>query len=253
MTGLATGRSSGPLYRQVEAVLRSQIRSGQHSVGSILPTENELARRFGVSRATVRNALQKLSTDGFVHAKSGVGTQVIRAQGTARTSELRGLTEDLRARGIATKARTLQSSLVVPPPSIAAKLKLREDERALQLTRLREVAGTPFALLNAYVPESIGIAPDQDFSGPLYELIEKAYNLHITYGEDVIGARLPTLREAELLQTGPGAPVLTMRRTAYTEFDRPIEYVEAAIRADLYEHHVTLSRKKAKANADSER
>lgn len=233
-----------PLYRQVEGVLRGQIRSGRHPVGTVLPTENQLAQQFGVSRATIRNALQKLVSDGLLQAKSGVGTRVIRAGGKAQASSLRGLTEELRDRGIATKARTLHSALVTPSPEVNSKLRLYDNERVLYLKRLREVAGTPFALLNAFVPESFGIRPEEDFSGPLYELIEKTHNLHITHGEDVVGARLATAEEAELLQAEQSTPVLTVRRTAFIEFDRPIEYVDAIIRADIYDYHVTLKREK---------
>ncbi|RUT31253.1 GntR family transcriptional regulator [Arsenicitalea aurantiaca] len=235
-------QSQLPLYQQVESVLRKQIQSGHYAVGTIIPTEHELTRAFGVSRATVRNAIRSLTQDGFVKSKPGVGTLVIRSQKQVRAATLRGLTEDLRLRGVATRARTLKAEFEVATPAVRAKLELYKDERVLHLLRLREIAGSPFALIRSFVPESVGLTPDDDFSGPLYETIERSHRLHIIYGEDAIGVRAPTEREAELLQIERTTPILAIRRTAFVEYDRPIEYVECSIRSDLYEYNVTLSR-----------
>ncbi len=237
-----TPRSRLALYLQIATTIRGMIRSGQYAVGTIIPTEHELARNFGVSRATIRNAIGKLTEEGLLKSKAGVGTLVIRAQAPVRTSAMRGLTEDLRTHGVATRARTIDAALEIPTPAVRARLKLRKEERVLHLLRLREIAGSPFALIESYVPESVGLKPDDDFSGPLYELIERSHQLHIVYGEDAIGARVASPRETELLQVPAHTPILTIRRTAFVEFDRPIEYVECAIRSDLYEYNITLSR-----------
>lgn len=231
-----------PLYRQLASVMKTRITSGHYAVGTTLPTEQTLAETFNVSRATIRNAIRALTADGLLKSKAGVGTIVIRAQEPVRSATLRGLTEDLRRQGVATHARTLSAQFETPSPAIRERLELSRGERVLHLRRLREIAGSPFALLSSYIPESVGLKPDEDFSGPLYELIERSHRLHIIYGKDAIGARVPTSQERELLQIVDETPVLVIRRTAYLEFDKPIEYVEAAIRADLYEYNVTLTR-----------
>lgn len=225
-------------------MLRHQIETGQVSVGETLPTEEELRRTFKVSRATVRRALRELTEAGLLRAKPGVGTVVIRRRPEAQRSTLRGLTEDLRRQGIASRARVLQARLVAPSPAIREHLRLDSRERVLHLVRLRTIAATPLALINSYVPESVGIGPDEDFSGPLYELIERSHALYITHGKDVIGARGARADEAAALEVAPGTPLLAVRRTAFLDPERPVEYVEAAIRGDLYEYHVTLPRRK---------
>lgn len=235
-------RRSTPLHRQLATVMRGRIASGQYAVGTTIPTEQALAQSFNVSRATVRQAIKSLTTEGLLKAKAGVGTLVIRAQAPVKAATLRGLTEDLRQQGIATYARTLSAQFETATPAIRKALELVRDERVLHLTRVRDIAGSPLALLNSYIPESVGLMPDENFSGPLYELVERSHRLHIIYGKDSIGARVPTTLERDLLQITDDTPVLTIRRTAYLEFDRPIEYVEAAIRSDLYEYNITLSR-----------
>lgn len=223
-------------------MLRSQIETGQIPVGETLPTEMELSNTFRVSRATVRNAIRELADDGLVRAKPGVGTVVVRSRPEANQSMLRGLTEDLRQQGISSRATVIRAALIEPSPSIRARLQLPRGEQVLHLVRLRNIAGSPLALINSYVPQSVGISADEDFSGPLYELIERSHKHYITYGKDVISARLVRPDEAGMLDIELGAPVLVVRRTAFIEHDRPVEYVEAAIRSDLYEYHVTLPR-----------
>lgn len=233
-----------PLYHQIGEVLRNQIVTGQVAVGDVLPTEMELIRTFKVSRSTVRHAIRTLAENGMVQARPGVGTVVVRTRPAEERSYLRGLTEDLARQGVATQARVLTAEMIEPTPAIRARLALHKGERVLYLARLRTIADTPLALIHSYVPESLGIRASEDFSGPLYEIIERRHEHLITFGKDVIGARVPTREEAQQLDIHGGTPVLVIRRTAYTEHERPVEYVEAAIRSDLYEYHVTLPRGK---------
>ncbi|UOM37284.1 GntR family transcriptional regulator [Acuticoccus sp. I52.16.1] len=234
--------AGAPLYRQVEALLRAQIEAGKHPVGTALPPEQDLAAALRVSRATVRNAIRTLAEDGLVKPTPGVGTLVVRTRTPARRSTLLGLTEDPRLTGVPTRARTLHAELAAPSPAVRDKLALRHDERALHLVRLRDVAGAPFTVIRSYVPEWVGLTPKDDFSGAIYDLIERSRKLHITHGEDTVAARAATPGEAEALEIAPGTPVLTIRRTSFVEPDRPVEYAEAAIRSDLYEYNVTLTR-----------
>lgn len=233
-----------PLHQQISEVLRNQIVTGQIAVGDVLSTEMELTQTFKVSRSTVRHAIRTLAEDGMVQARPGVGTVVIRTRPIEQHSYLRGLTEDLARQGVATQARVLTSEMIEATPAIRARLALHKGERVLHLGRLRYIADTPLALIHSYVPESLGIRADEDFSGPLYNIIERRHDHMITFGKDVIGARLPTHEEAQYLDVDGNMPVLVIRRTAYTEHERPVEYVEGAIRSDLYEYHVTLPRRK---------
>lgn len=223
-------------------MLRSQIVTGKFPVGEVLPTEHSLMRIFNVSRATVRSALKDLTNEGLIKGKPGVGTIVIRSRPEIQQSRLRGLTEDLKQQGISTDAVVISASLEEPTPAVRHHLELAAGEKALQLVRQRKIAGTPFALITSFVPASLGITPDEDFSGPLYQLLERTHRLHIIYGRDVITARAANECEAQALNVLPGTPILFIRRTAYIEHDRPVEYVEASIRTDLYEYAVTLPR-----------
>lgn len=233
-----------PRYRRILEFLRSQIASGKYAVGDCLPTELELQHRFGVSRATVRTAIRVLVQEGLVRPRQGVGTVVLRSRPPVEPSRLRGFTEDLARRGVPTEARVRSAAIVEPPPHVRDRLEVPAGERVLHLVRLRFVAGTPLALMHNYVPASLGIGPEEDFTGPLYALVERDPKHYITYGRDAIGAAAADAEAAGALDLPLGAPVLTLKRTAFVAFDRPIEYVEAAVRPDLYEYNVTLLRGK---------
>ncbi|MBA3890781.1 MAG: GntR family transcriptional regulator [Gemmatimonadaceae bacterium] len=233
-----------PLYQRLLDLLRSQIESGRYSVGDQLPTEHAMRTSFGVSRSTVRNALRALTDEGLIRPTPGVGTVVIRSRPPVQPSLLRGFTEDFARRGVPTQARVISAQIVDPPSQVRDRLELLPEEQVLHLVRLRLVSGAPLALMDNFVPASLGIGPEEDFTGPLYELIERNHKYYITYGRDAIGAATVRPEAASVLELPIGSPVLTIKRTAFIGYDRPIEYVEAIVRPDHYEYNVTLLRGK---------
>jgi GntR family transcriptional regulator len=231
-----------PIYAHVANTLNGQIASGRYRVGEVLPSEHELCKSFGVSRATVRSALRTLADLGLVNAKAGIGTVVIRARQDRRDASLRGITEDLLKKGIETTSRTLSLGYETPSPALRENLRLLGDEPVLCHLRLRSLVAAPFGISQAFIPKSIGLTPDDDFSQPIIDLIEKTRRFAILYGEDVVRARMPTPKEAELLDIVDPMPVMAIRRTVYVEFDRPVAQVDWAIRSDFYDYHITLKR-----------
>jgi GntR family transcriptional regulator len=231
-----------PRYREVTELLRSRIESGHFPVGSTLAPEVELAKTFGVSRATMRRAILELVEDGLLKRRPRVGTVVIRSRKVDDRSYFRGITEDLRSRGISSTVTVLKVDLVTPTPAIAEELQLPVDEQVLRLVRVRKLAGVPFGLLTSYVPRWVGLKPTDDFARPLYRLIEATAKVHITYGHDVLGAAEATPEVAAALDVPVGSAVLRVRRTAYVDRNRPVEYVQSYLRSDLYEYHVVLPR-----------
>lgn len=232
-----------PVYKQLRELLRGRIESGHLPVGSTLPPEVELAKTFGVSRSTIRRAILDLVDEGLLLRKPRVGTVVIRSQVEDKRSWFRGITEDLRQKGVTSTVEVLEAVIVRPVAAVLHELKLPEDGEVLKLTRLRRIAGVPLSYTKSYIPAWVGITPDTDISGPFYEVIESAGRVHITYGRDVLGAIAADKEAAGILDVNPGAPILRVRRTAFVDYDRPVEFVIAQLRSDLYEYHVTLPRR----------
>lgn len=232
-----------PVYKQLRELLREQIESGHTPVGSTLPPEVSLAKSFGVSRATIRRAILDLTEEGLLKRKPRVGTVVIRSRVDERRSWFRGITEDLRSRGISSTVEVLDSRQMMADGAVLDELKLSSGDEVLKLVRLRKIAGIPLALTRSYIPGWVGISLAADFSRPLYELIEGAGHLHITHGQDVLGATAADAELADTLGIEVGTPLMRVRRTTFVDHNRPVEFVISLIRSDLYEYHVTLPRK----------
>lgn len=231
------------LYQQVEAALRSQIVSGQRAIGSRLPTENAMADMFNVSRDTVRKAIRSLKDAGLVKATPGVGTVVVRNRPDIRHATLLPLSAQFSEAGLSLDFELLDIRMHDPSDAVREYLRLAPNERVLRVQRAHKIAARPFSIMTHHVPEWVGIGIDADLSGFIYELIEKTRTNFITYGTDRISARMPTDDEKRILAMPEHLPLLIARRTAYTDQDRPIQYIEAAIRSDHYEYVVTLPRK----------
>jgi GntR family transcriptional regulator len=231
-----------PLYRQVIAALRNQIVTGQRSVGSMLPTEHELTEVFNVSRATVRRAIQGLREEGLIRARPGLGTVVVRKRPHRQYATLRRLNDDLEERGLASTVKLVSVQLEEPSDAVRENLHVANGDRVLHVTRLRTIAAQPFSLTEFYVPEWVGIGMDSDFSRPIHELVERTRQNFITHGTDRVSARAATDVERQALNMPATLPVLFVRRASFTDYDQPVEYIESAIRSDLFDYMVTLPR-----------
>ncbi len=231
-----------PLYQQVEDALKAQILSGRRPVGYKLPTESALSDMFNVSRDTIRRAIRSLKDEGLVKATPGVGTVVVRNRPEMHKPTLKRLTEHLRDAGLPLDIELVDVDLREPSRAIREHLRLPAGERVLRIQRTRKIAARPFSMTTFYVPEWVGIGTEADFTSSIHTLIEKDRKNFIIYGTDRISARAPTAEEQQVLTIPDNLPLLIVRRTSYTDHDRPIEYFEAAIRSDLYEYIITLPR-----------
>jgi DNA-binding GntR family transcriptional regulator len=246
MPGLALNldRSSPiPLYFQVAQQLEEAIRSGQLAPGARLENEVDLADRFGLSRPTVRQAIQELVRKGMLVRKRGVGTQVVQGQlhsEFTRPVALSSLYDDLSRTGRLPRTEVLSHALEPANAQIAAALGVREGSDVVRVERLRWAGDEPLALMCNWLP--IGLASyttEELATHGLYELLRRS-GVHMRIATQRIGARAATTGEAKLLHERKGAPLLTMERTAYDDSGRAVEFGSHAYRAQTYSFEVTL-------------
>lgn len=245
MTELQLDRTSPiPLYFQIAEKLKRSIEDGTLQPGDRLDNELDLTERLGVSRPTVRQAVQRLVEQGFVVRKRGLGT-VVQAPRILRSVALTSLYDDLQASHRHPETTVLAVEEVEADAEIATALALPPGTPVLFVERIRIADGTPLALMHNFLPAGLlgGLGDDPPeqvlASSGLYEILRR-HGVHLHAGEQVIGARQATAREAKLLEAPRGSTVLTMIRTSCDAAGKPVEHGRHAYLADRYSFQMTL-------------
>lgn len=233
-----------PYYRQLAELLRQEIET-QRARGEMyqLASENELADRHGLSRATVRHALDELAREGWIYTQKGVGSFAPARRIEQDLTALVSTTEDMRQRGWRLVTRVLGLQQIAAPARIAAALDVAPETLVFELRRLRIVDAVPLSLQTTYLPTSLcpTLAQD-DLTGSLYRLLESRYGFRLWTAQETLRARCATDEEAEALVVPPGSAVLYAARTTYAADGQAVEYLEAVWRGDRYDFKVTLTR-----------
>ncbi|MFD5425296.1 GntR family transcriptional regulator [Streptomyces sp. NPDC127084] len=222
-----------PLYFQLSQQLEAAIEHGTLTPGSLLGNEIELAGRLGLSRPTVRQAIQSLVDKGLLVRRRGVGTQVVHSQ-VRRPLELSSLYDDLEAAGQSPATTVLRNTLEPAPAEVAAALGVPEGSEVHLVERLRYAHGEPMAHLRNHLPA--GLLPldtDRLEATGLYRMM-RAAGITLHSARQSVGARAATADEAGQLAEEPGAPLLTMRRTTYDDTGRAVEFGSHVYRASRY-------------------
>jgi len=236
--------SSIPYYQQLADLLRREIseREARDQVVQ-LPSENELAERHGITRATVRHALDVLERDGWIYREKGVGSFAAIRRVEHELTQLVSTTEDMQRRGWSLTTQIVSLEQTPAAPYVAHSLELPEAVVVYEVCRLRLVDGEPLSLQTAYLP--VGLCPnleENDLTGSLYYLLETRYALRLWTGKEILRARCAVPYEADLLRIKKNMPVMYMERTTYAANGLAVEYLEAVWRGDRYDFKVTLSR-----------
>ncbi|MFF7976906.1 UTRA domain-containing protein [Streptomyces sp. NPDC007905] len=222
-----------PLYYQLAQQLEAAIEHGILAPGTLLGNEVDLSVRLGLSRPTVRQAIQSLVDKGLLVRRRGVGTQVVHSQ-VRRPLELSSLYDDLESAGQAPTTRVLRNERVPATADVAAALAVAEGTEVTVLERLRCTHGRPVAFLCNYLPSALlELGTERLESTGLYRMMRSA-GITLHSARQSVGARNATAAEAALLDEREGAALLTMRRTAYDDTGRPVEYGTHVYRASRY-------------------
>jgi DNA-binding GntR family transcriptional regulator len=229
-----------PLYFQIAENLKRAIEDGTIKPGERLDNELDLTARLGVSRPTVRQAVQRLVEQGLVVRRRGLGTVVV-APRILRSVALTSLYDDLSASHRHPATTVLSAREIEADDEIAAVLSLPSGAPVLSVERLRLADGTPLALMHNYLPARLlkGRPEDTLEKSGLYELL-RSQGIRLQAGEQVIGARRATAHEANMLQAPRTATVLTMTRTTFDHEGKPVEHGSHAYLADRYSFTMTL-------------
>jgi len=228
-----------PLYFQVARQIEQAIERGDLVPGSRLENEIELADRLGLSRPTMRRAIQELVSKGLLVRRRGIGTQVVHGQ-VKRRVELTSLHDDLTRGNQHPTTRVLEHEVLPASDDVAVQLGVPSGSPVVRLVRIRFAQDEPLAILRNWLPASLASFSTAELEERgLYGLL-RSTGVHIRIASQRIGARTATTEEAHQLGIKRGAAVLTMQRTAYGESGSAVEFGAHIYRSDNYSFEITL-------------
>jgi len=232
-------KSSVPLYFQLSELLEKSILSGQLSAGDRLENEISICERLGLSRPTVRRAIEELVDKGLLVRRRGLGTQVVHGQVT-RGVELTSLFDDLERAGRKPSTKVLELKLLPADSIVAQQLGVLVGQKVVFLHRVRSAGNTPVAVMQNWIHPRFENLTEKDVSGAgLYEWLRQQ-GASIQIARQKIGARRASAKEASLLEIEKNSPVLTMDRTAFDNSGVALEYGQHCYRTDLYSFEFTI-------------
>lgn len=240
---LMQGDTPTPLYHQMYTLLKSRIMDGTISHGTQMPTEQQLAEMFGVSRITAKRAMDELAAEELVERRRGKGTHVTHHyEPEPVQAPLLGMLEKLASMGRHTRIKVIDVEKVVPPGDIRAELKLAPGEKAHRIIRVRSSEeGEPFAY---YISWTVGIQKGftkRELEKGVRLDIIRENGLNLTKVDQYLGADKASLEVSRELEMKPGDPTLTLVRHSYTSDDKLVDILYCQYNPKRFQYRMSLS------------
>mgnify|MGYP001823500862 FL=1 len=239
---MAVEAGGAPLYRQIQSDLRERVSSGELEPGAQVETEQELIARYGVSRATVRQALSGLVSEGLLEIRRGRGTFVHGAALEHRLGGFYTFSREIERHGMRPGTRVRAIGLEPAGDDVAEGLGLAPGTSVVALSRVRLADDQPVVSETSYLPAARfkGLEEVDFTSASLYETLSSAYGVRPMRARETFVPVLLRPDDAEVLGGAAGDPVLSVDRTTYDADGVIIEYCQSILRADRYRYSVEL-------------
>ncbi len=248
---LAHKSTSLPVYRQIANQIAEEIKTGTRPPNSRIPSERELAERFGISRMTARAAINLLMQRGLVSRRNRSGVFVSQPKIRFDLSSPHGLHQQLQQAGITPGAKIITAEVIPAhtlPQHILRVLKLENEDEVYHIVRLRTADEEPIALENSFFP--VRLFPDLlDFNltDSIYGILKKYFGVEPAQSFQELEISLLNEEWAEIMGVHLDLPILEIRRCAMTEDGTPFEYAQDIYRGD----RIIFTARTVKAGASS--
>ncbi|MBN9070189.1 MAG: GntR family transcriptional regulator [Rhizobiales bacterium] len=231
-----------PLWFQIAERLRAAIADGTFSAGETLPSESQLNRTFGISRATSRAALDSLERDGLIIRKSGKGSVVLGPRVEQPASEMYGFSDDMRRRGHRPSYQTVHAGRGKASPEISEALQIRINSPVYHSRRILKADDQPVGVALSWIPVDIfkGTPPTaEDLNrNSLYRWLSEKCDVKLVGARETIEAAIVDEMMSVELDVRPTTGVLVVRRRSHTADGTPAEYAVLYFRSDRYRLHL---------------
>ena len=234
-----------PLYDQIERNLRDLIINGKLNPGEVMPSEWELVELYGVSRLTVRRALDELVRQNWLERKHGVGTFVRQPVTASISASKLSFTEQMRSIGRKPSSQLVNQRETPATAKIARLLRIEEGQSIIEITRVRLADDEPILLetsclsMNSF-PSLVSYSWSENES--LYHILSEEYGVNVTGLDHILKPVLLTETEAHYLQAKAGTPAILSEIVAFTKNGTPVEYVWSLSNGDKSEFYFHFQR-----------
>ena len=235
-------KSRVPLHVQAQELLRKLVEKQEYKNGKLLPNEIELAAELHISRNTLRQAINQLVYEGILVRKRGVGTKVAIKGITGGVQNWHSFSQEMKMLGIDIKNYALLVHFKKPTADIAQFFGISEDTPCVVMERLRGNPDHPFVMFISYFNPNLPITGDENYTTPLYEMLEQNYGIVVKTSKEEISARLAGSQLAEKLEIEATDPILIRKRFVFDTQDKPVEYNIGYYRADSFTYSLVATR-----------
>ncbi|MCE0827536.1 GntR family transcriptional regulator [Buttiauxella sp. A2-C2_NF] len=213
------------IYKSIADRLRIQLNSADYNIGSPLPAEIRLAEEFGVSRMTIRKAIDLLVNCGLVVRRHGSGTYVVKKDVHQETMNLTGLVEVMREQGREVVSEVLEFNVMPAPPAIASQLRIKIDEQIYYSRRVRYVDGKSLMVEDSYMPvklfRNLSVA---HLEGSKFSYIEDECHIIVCGNYESLTPVLADRKMAKLLNIDELTPILRITSLSYSDSGEYVNY-----------------------------
>lgn len=229
-----------PAYRRVYSSIREKIINRHYDVGAILPAEPELEKAYGVSRTTIRKAIDMLEREGFLSVRQGFGTQVINRKSVQNLNKFSSISDSLAQNGCIMGLRRCFIERIGASDEISNLLGVPVHTPLVCIHRIKTSNGAPIILCTNYILEQLVPGLDMHLKiDHLYRFLKERYGIVYSGARDTISSCNATFEQAQMLDIEPMKALISVRRVCYSG-TRPCEVDDVAIIADLFAYEVCI-------------
>jgi GntR family transcriptional regulator len=232
-----------PLYHQMEQHLLGRLQRGDFGPGAMLPTEEQLCQSYGVSRITVRKALESLTQQGAIIRRRGIGSFATERVPSVHSVRLSGSLDEFLQSADQLRSRVLAMDVCPADAEIALALAITTGDAVTRLELISASTEGPLAHLVIYFPEAVGRqlrVEDVTSDVPIVRMVERKLSMSVVRAAQLILPDIANLKTAELLGIAEGTPILRVQRTYYTSAGQPVETAFVHYHPERYRYAVEL-------------
>ncbi|NLP53077.1 GntR family transcriptional regulator [Bacillus sp. RO1] len=232
-----------PIYYQLESHIKKQIEAGFILPGETIPSEREYAENYGISRMTVRQAINPLVNEGLLYRKKGSGTFVSEKKIEQPLQGLTSFTEDMKKRGMTPTSKLIHFEVIPANRFIAKELNISEYAPVYEIKRIRLADGEPMDLETNYLSANLvkGLT-EEEVKASIYSYVEEKLGLRITHAEQMIESVRASEEHEKLLYIEKDHPMLYIQRNTFLHDGTPLELVKSVYRGDRYKFQIKMER-----------